>query len=431
MSNWKEIIQTKQLQPHEVDTVIYHSPCSDGAGSGYVVWKYFTLNYPGKVITYHPMSIGASPPSNLENKNVLVCDYSYKKNITLNLLKKVNKLLIIDHHKSAEKELSEIEDKYKIFDMNHSGAMLTWFYFFPETEAPLMIKYIEDRDIWTKKLPNTDDFASWFHTLPLDFKEYDKYLDNDLLKAAIETKGLAFRELNNYYIDQALEYAIPKFCKIDKKYYFVAYVNSTINKSDIGNKVFEKYEHCDFSATYSISDVNNGTSFSLRSTEKRADVSEIATALGGGGHMRASGIYTNYVTNHLPGIVYDSGQLYTLLSNLHFNTITINNTPLNVAYLNCLLYKHELATYLMQKKYNDVTTAEHLYAIKNKNELCKLDLVIVFGYDWNTNITEYIIYFGDSLNLLVRKSISGKYNISITENDKFITINCVGNNLFI
>lgn len=51
--------------------------------------------------------------------------------------------------------------------MTHSGAMLTWFYFFPEIEPPLLIKYIEDRDIWTKALPNTDDFSSWFYTLPL------------------------------------------------------------------------------------------------------------------------------------------------------------------------------------------------------------------------------------------------------------------------
>ena len=114
-------------------------------------------------------------------------------------LGKVNKLLIIDHHKSAERELSDIPDNLKIFDMNHSGAMLTWFYFYPNVESPLLIKYIEDRDIWTKALPNTDDFHSWFCTVPREFEEYNKYLDDDLLTSMIKTKGIRYGELNQCY----------------------------------------------------------------------------------------------------------------------------------------------------------------------------------------------------------------------------------------
>jgi uncharacterized protein len=125
MINWSELIKTKDLQPHEVDVVIYHDPCSDGTGSAYVAYKYFTTNFPDKKITYYPMSIGSQPPTGLEGKNVLVCDYSYRKDILVNLLTKVNKLLIIDHHISAEKDLQDIDDKYKIFHMGHSGAMLT------------------------------------------------------------------------------------------------------------------------------------------------------------------------------------------------------------------------------------------------------------------------------------------------------------------
>ncbi len=435
MSNWNEIIKSKTLQPDEVDVVIYHSPCSDGTGSGYVAWKYLSLKFPERNVLYYPMAIGALPPTGLENKNVLICDYSYKKTILLDLLEKVNKLLIIDHHKSAEKDLNEIEEKYKIFDMHHSGAMLTWSYFFPDVESPLMIKYIEDRDIWTKKLPNTDDFASWFYTLTLDFKEYDKYLDDNLLLEMIKTKGIAYGEFNNYLTQQAVDYSIPKFCKINNKYYFVAYVNSTVCKSDVGNKIFDKHVYCDFSAIYSISETNNNTSFSLRSTTQRADVSEIAFSLGGGGHSAASGCSVCYVTNHLPGNVYDNGQLYKLLDTVKFDTLNISNTQLNVAYLNTPIYKYELGTYLMQNKYTNqhkinIRVIENLYMLKNNQmDVHKIDLVIVSGYNYNTNTTEYFVGFNDELDFNIRTSLLSKYNINITETDKFANINVCGNNL--
>src|SRR5438132_799025 len=105
MQNWNELIKTKILQPDEVNFVIYHHPCSDGTGSAFVAWKYLSQKFPEKNITYCPMQIGALPPNGLEGKNVLICDYSYKKDILLDLIKKVNKLLIIDHHISAKNDL--------------------------------------------------------------------------------------------------------------------------------------------------------------------------------------------------------------------------------------------------------------------------------------------------------------------------------------
>lgn len=402
--NWLEIRESKLLQPNEVDCVIYHHPCSDGTGSAYVVWKYFTTYYPAKEITYYPMNIGASPPGGIEGKNVLICDYSYKKDVLLELLKKVNKLLIIDHHKSAEKDLKEIDDKYKIFHMNYSGAMLTWYYFFPEVSPPLMIQYIQDRDIWTKKLPNTDDFASWFYTLPFDFKEYDKYLDDNLLMEMINTRGISFGELNNYYTEQAVEYCVPKFSKIKDKFYFVGYVNSTICKSDIGNKIFDRFPFIDFSAVYSISDTTDSTSFSLRSTIKHADVSEIASSLGGGGHACASGLKVNYVTNHLPGEVYDTGRLYFEITKLYYGSIEINGKQYNIVYLPSNVYKTKLGTYLLQNKYIDVSTKESIQnsrVISQKLQKQCPDFVHISAV-WNYNPvddeTDFALVLDKSIN---------------------------------
>lgn len=418
--DWLQVRESKLLQPHEVDHIIYHYPCSDGFGSAYVGWKYSTI-VSGKEITFSPMNIGAPPPSGLEGLNVLVCDYSYKKDVVIELLKKVNKLLIIDHHKSAEKDLKDIDDNLKIFHMDLSGAMLTWHYFFPEQPPPLMIQYIQDRDIWTKKLPNTDDFASWFYTLPFEFNQYDKYLDDNLLLAMINTRGISFGELNNYYTKQATEYCIPKFCKIKDKYYFVGYVNSTICKSDIGHAVFDKYPLIDFSATYSISDATDSTSFSLRSTPKHADVSEIASSLGAGGHSCASGVKINYVTNHLPGECFDNGRLYSEITKLYYNSLMINNKIYSIVYLSSNVYKTKLGTYFLQNKYTDQLTKIPIQTCRSISQHLKKqcpDFVHIAGI-WNYNpisdATDFSIVFDKSINEQEKVMINSWFTTNVSK----------------
>jgi oligoribonuclease NrnB/cAMP/cGMP phosphodiesterase (DHH superfamily) len=359
------------------------------------------------------MTIGSPPPKDLENKNVLICDYSYKKDVLNDLLKKVNKLLVIDHHKSAEKDLLELDDKYKIFHMGHSGAMLTWFYFFPDVKPPLLIEYVQDRDIWTKLLPNTDDFASWFYTLPLEFKEYDKYIDDALLTNMIQVKGISYGELNKYYIEQALTYTTPRFCKIKNKFYFVAYVNSTICKSDIGNKIFDKFPLADFSAVYSISDHSDDTSFSLRSTDTKADVSEIAFSLGGGGHAQASGVRVNYVCNVLPGNIYDNGKLYNELQNIYYNTLDINGKTYNVVYLATSLHKTKLATYLLQNRYKQVQVCTDISTKLGNTCPDRAQIAAVWNYNPIDDTTKFTIVLDSSVNPIEKITINNYFKCDI------------------
>lgn len=378
MKNWKEIVKSKELQPDEVDVVIFHSPCSDGMMSRVIAQKYLG----DKKVLYYPMSVGQVPPSGLEKKNVLICDYSYRKDVLNKLLTVVNKLLIIDHHDSAEKDLCDLDPKYKIFDMEYSGAMLTWFYFYPEIKAPLVIEYVQERDLFTKKLPGTDNFASWFSTLPFEFETYIKYFDKNLLLEMIKDKGEPYGELNNYYIGQMVDYSVPKFCNIKGKYYFVAYVNSSICKSDIGNKIFNRYEFIDFSAVYSINESTDDTNFSLRSTVGRANVSSIAFSLGGGGHVCASGVRVNYVTNKLPGQVYDNGELYKAIVNIYYDKLVINEKVFNVVLLQSTIHEIKLGRYLLQDKCGGVQVCRDIS--KRLGKECPDDIVhMAFVYHYN------------------------------------------------
>lgn len=403
----------KSMLPSDVDYVIYHDPCVDGTGSGYVAWSYLSSRFPTRDVIYCAAQIGAAIPDNIDGRNVLICDYSYKKHVIVELLKRVNKLLIIDHHKSAEKELSDIDEQYKIFDMNHSGAMLTWMYFYPTIDAPMLIKYIEDRDIWTKKLYKTEEFTAWFYTLPHEFQEYHKYIDDTLLMKMIEEKGTSFVELNEYNISESVSYAAPKFMKIKDSYYFVAYVNSTTLKSDIGNKIFTQYPYIDFSVVYSINDWDNSSSFSLRSTDKHVDTSVISTSLGGGGHRNASGAKSSYVTNTLPGTVYDIGGLYSRLGEIYTDTLVIGTTSYNVVYYPSTLHSKKLATWLLQIKYDDIQECQaiimHRDGTINYNAY---HIAIGVSYNPRENYTHFTVVFCKTITEDTKKHIYKWFTVS-------------------
>jgi uncharacterized protein len=405
------------MNKNNIDFIIYHSPrntfsCPDGSISAFCAYLYLHKLHPTKkivfanindkyqdnTIIFYPANYNNIKFPKVTGRNVLLCDISYPKNIINIMIKEASSFMLIDHHETAEQELIDIDQKYKIFDMNHSGAYLTWKYFFPDNDVPLLIKYIQSRDIWTKDMENTDAFSYWFDTIPQNFEEYKKYLDNTVLLDVINNTGLKYQELNKFYINECCMYAVPKFTKINKRFYFVVYVNGTLLKSDIGNKLMNMYPFADFSAVYTINDKTNTTSFSLRSLNNRTNVAQIAKLYGGGGHRNASGLCINKITNILDGVVYDnSGKLYESLNNIYTDTILFNKNlnsnetiTLKAGYIYADNYKPELG----------------MYIINNDNSL---DMSIVVNYYKKT--TNFYITFADHIDINTVLSFYSKYNV--------------------
>ena len=284
------------MNKNNIDLVIYHRGCTDGFGSAFAVWKYFNGNNNTRIasttlsIEYISANYNEDPPD-VRGRNVLICDFSYKYNVLLNMIEQANSLLVIDHHISAEKELKNIDNKYKLFDMNHSGAYLTWVYFFPNEEVPDLIKFIEDRDLWKHEIPNTHQFFALFKNLPFDFNIYNGLLNKDSLNKAIK-EGSILYNCDVLTVKRLAKHSVCKFTKlVDGNYYNIAYLNSNMYKSELGNYLVEKqYPECDFAIIYSYDDKTNKTWFSLRSSDKKTDVSYIAKLYDGGGHRNAAGI---------------------------------------------------------------------------------------------------------------------------------------------
>ena len=137
----------------------------------------------GNRAEYIACSHGEAPP-NVKGKKVAICDFSFKNDVTKKLIEEADGLVILDHHKSAMVELHDIPDA--IFNMEKSGAVITWEFFHPGQDAPKFIQYIEDRDLWKWELPYSREFAAAFDMVPFEFEDFDKFVDDSVFDDAVK-----------------------------------------------------------------------------------------------------------------------------------------------------------------------------------------------------------------------------------------------------
>lgn len=283
--------------------VIYHGNCADGFGAA---WCFHHQN-PG-AFNFHA-GVYQNPPPDIEHGTVYLVDFSYKRSVVEELLKKNNRIILIDHHKTAIEDLQPLIDDKSIqayVDVNRSGARLAWDYLFGREEdcseaMPKLIAHIEDRDLWRFNLPGTENIQATIFSYPYDFDVWTKLM-LDYHPDDLEIEGQAITRKHHKDIAELINvtthwmliygYLVP-----------VANLPYTLT-SDAGHALFKKYD-APFAGCYW--DTPDGRVFSLRSEDSRVDVSEIAKVFGGGGHRNASGFrvpYNKLVWTHIPDGVF-------------------------------------------------------------------------------------------------------------------------------
>jgi len=265
--------------------ILYHGNCLDGTGAKYAAWKKF-----GDKATYIPVMYGKnSVPKEVEDSEgleVFVLDFSYPKDILLSLRAKHKSVVVIDHHKTAEADLTGMPGC--VFDMTKSGAVLAWEYFHGRKRIPSILLHVQDRDLWEWRLTNTKELTTGLSTLNGDMVLWDKTTLLDLVKVG---------ETLCTYIDTKVDSA-TKPDRVRKvkvsfkgKSYTTGILNTTGYVSEISQAMYTKDKTLDFTITYFI-EVTGEVILSFRSdstVESSTDVSEIAKAFGGGGHRNAAG----------------------------------------------------------------------------------------------------------------------------------------------
>src|SRR6201986_525599 len=134
--------------PKQKIVVIYHGKCPDGFGGAWAAWKKF-----GNKAAYFAARDRNVPPVPLKNKIVYVIDYTYDAPIIKKLIKDNIRVTAIDHQ-IRQFEATKLTHHY-LYDVKHSGAVLAWHYFHPLKKVPMLLRYVEDRDIWKWRVPHS------------------------------------------------------------------------------------------------------------------------------------------------------------------------------------------------------------------------------------------------------------------------------------
>lgn len=259
------------MQPNDVTHVLYHAECADGFGAAYAAWKVL-----GDAATYLPVTHGQDPPELPSQARVAMVDFSYKRPTIMEIKSSVADLVVLDHHATAQDELRGLS--WAEFDMEKSGARLAWEFWHPDAPLPELLAYIEDKDLWLWRLPESAEVTIALHSYPMDFRIWDS-LDVEHLKL----EGVALRRLQEQIITQAVSRA-----GFDTLFgYRVPTVNATEFRSEIANRLCSLHPDSPFAAAFHY-DKAGELCWSLRSIGD-FDVAELARQAGGGGHKNASG----------------------------------------------------------------------------------------------------------------------------------------------
>lgn len=284
--------------------IIYHAKCYDGFLAAYAAWLKL-----GDHAKYVPMSYDDTLFPDILDKDVYFVDFSTDAETLNRMAQRAKSITVIDHHKTAEAELSKplAGNIATYFDMSKSGCELTAHFFLGF--VPWFFEYIGDRDIWKFKHPETKAFcAGFFAEFPLHdlaFEDLQVHLvavpmadmreretrDRGMLCA----KGHTIMDYRNGLIDGWLGNVRSAALGLQDWNGHIGVVNGMPLEfiSEMGAAALKDNLHFDCIAIvnlmYEKGSNTQVVAVSWRSDDGHADVSKIAKAFGGGGHRNAAG----------------------------------------------------------------------------------------------------------------------------------------------
>lgn len=290
--------------PYQPDICIFHDNCDDGFASAWIV------NQKWNDVDFRPCNYGQpAPADDIDGKHVLVADFSFPPLIVEQLAERATSLLILDHHKTAKADLEGLhavvrptwenvsrcfarmtgtwrEKVLAEFDMDRSGARMTWDFCFPGETPPSLVLAVEDRDLWKFERPDTKQVSMYLRSLPRDFSDWSAAasLYSDDPERFLSTADAIKRFYDLRVKEMAESATVRRFADHDGVP--VAYVPYAFI-SDVCHDLLAMHPDAPFAVA--VVEANGGTTCSMRSADGRLDVSEIAKKHGGGGHRNAAG----------------------------------------------------------------------------------------------------------------------------------------------
>lgn len=151
--------------------VLYHGrSCPDGFAAALAARLYYGDAVECVGLDHGDVKTVSDLPE-LDGRAVYILDFSFDADILTAIEQRAAKLVLLDHHKSAAEKLTGFACRCGVvhFDMSKSGARLAWEFFHPDAPVPALVSYVEDRDIWAWKHPESPAFLAALDMEPLDF----------------------------------------------------------------------------------------------------------------------------------------------------------------------------------------------------------------------------------------------------------------------
>ena len=316
-------MQPKEQKNHDV-LIVHHSPCSDGsvaaAVAGYAIKQHNpnSIKYiPTTYEKYEFLNIGddlyiksyGRKAKIDKNTDILIVDFSFKKDQIMMLSERCSSITILDHHTTAQVDLAgEYPDNVSIlFDMKRSGAMLAWDELVVgkrrkdvRLDIPYsrMVELVGMRDLWKHKgTPDQKDAEAL--QLAINSREerfnaesLEQFINDGPEFEALLKEGHSLLRFFDSQVKQAMKNAInitmedPATGKA-KKFAICNAINMLA--SELGNRLCE--EGSDFAIVWSL-DSTGAVTASARSIGDN-DCISIVRNFGGGGHKNAAGFRAN------------------------------------------------------------------------------------------------------------------------------------------
>lgn len=260
--------------------VIYHASCQDGAAAALAAYLRF-----GEEAHYIPAHYGDAPPTDelLRGRPLYLLDFCYDRP-EIERLVRLCDLRVLDHHRTHAEAFSGFDGPLH-FDMDQSGATLAYRHFFPDREVPELFRYVEDRDLWRFRMPDSKAVTTALRAEGghIDFRRFLPVLEawDDRHRERLASEGRALMKLQDQFIESMVERAERVVLDgVD-----ALATNSSVLYSEVAEALWMKLPP--MGIAYFWDGARGAYHVSLRSGDGFR-VSDIALRHGGGGHDRAA-----------------------------------------------------------------------------------------------------------------------------------------------
>ena len=275
--------------------VLYHGPeCLDGFTAAWTV----LIKHPNAIlypIDYH------QPCPVLGKGITYILDFTFEDlEVTRGLIETQFQVIHYDHHATAQPTTAVLEKEFgatgkylSIWDPTRSGAGITWDSLFSPSPRPKLINYVEDRDLWRFKYPNSHFFTEGLLTLNKTVENWNFAFGPKGRKLLIQIGKERLKDRQERCLKQVqnttqwLELNLP-----DRSLAQIP-VSAAAEKTDVSDQIDAMLtEFPDSKIVGCWTPIDEHTvKIRLGSREAGPDIAAVAELHGGGGHPHAASFH--------------------------------------------------------------------------------------------------------------------------------------------